>query len=102
MKDRVYTEDMGQPPKDIDGGSAPKPNKSKQKPKAKDKGMDKPIVESVRSGGKLVPRFARDMDMDEPIPRRGMVNKGSGLETVPDRYAKGGMVKRGWGKARCK
>jgi len=102
MKDRVYTEDMGQPPMDVDMGSARKPTKSKQKPKAKDKGLDRPIVESVRSGGKLVPRFARDMDMDEPIRR--MEDRGSGLETVPDRFAKGGMVgdKRGWGKARCK
>ena len=33
MKARVYTEGMGQPPMDIDGGSAPKPTKSKQKPK---------------------------------------------------------------------
>jgi hypothetical protein len=33
MKDRVYTEGMGQPPMDIDMGSARKPIKAKQKPK---------------------------------------------------------------------
>jgi hypothetical protein len=32
MKDRVYTEDMGQPPMDVDMGSARKPIKAKQKP----------------------------------------------------------------------
>ena len=35
MKDRVYTQEMGQPPMDVDMGSAPKkrmPFKAKQKP----------------------------------------------------------------------
>lgn len=48
MKNRVYTEEMGQPPMDVDGGSAPppkKPIKAKQKPKAYAKGG------SVRGGG---------------------------------------------------
>lgn len=41
MKNRVYTEDMGQPPMDVDMGSAPPPKKgikAKQKPKAYAKG----------------------------------------------------------------
>jgi hypothetical protein len=40
MKDRVYTQEMGQPPMDVDMGSAKKrlPIKAKQKPVAKKAG----------------------------------------------------------------
>jgi hypothetical protein len=37
----------------------------------------------VRSGGKLVPRYAKDMGANEPI--RDMEDRGRGLEVVPDR-----------------
>lgn len=36
----------------------------------------------VRSGGKLVPRYAKDMGANEPI--RNMEDRGRGLEVVPD------------------
>ena len=41
MKNRVYTQDMGQPPMDVDMGSAPPPRKpiaAKKKPVAKKAG----------------------------------------------------------------
>ncbi len=61
--------------------------------------MDKPVPAGgmTRSGGKLVPRFLRDMSDSEPI--RPMKDKGAGLEVEPDKYAKGGEV-RGYGAAR--
>jgi hypothetical protein len=48
------------------------------------KELEKPIPAGgmVRSGGKLVPRYARDMGPDEPI--RNMRDNGGGLEVVPD------------------
>lgn len=71
--------------------------KPKAAPKRKDP-LDDPIPAGgmVRSGGKMVPRYARDTNPNEPI--RNMKDKGSGLEVVPDKYAKGGTV-RGMGAA---
>ena len=66
------------------------------------KDLDRPIPgEMVRSGGKLVPRYFKDTPDTDPI--RNWSDKGRGLEVEPDagrKYAAGGMVRRGFGKAR--
>lgn len=38
MRDNIYTADMGQPPMEPDGGSAPPPPRTATKEKGKDKG----------------------------------------------------------------
>jgi hypothetical protein len=69
--------------------------RDKKQDKKSEKDLPIPAGGMVRSGGKMVPRFARDMGPDEPIPARGMRDKGSGLEAIPDedRKAKGGKAK---------
>ena len=103
-----YRKEMGAPPVDIDHLSAlpaakrrvaearvAEKTSRKQPGKKSEKDLPIPTGGMVRSGGKMVPRFARDMGPDEPIPARGMRDMGSGLETIPDeaRKANGGKVK---------
>lgn len=52
----------------------------------------------VRYKGEMVPRLARDTEMDAPIRNMKDKGRGEGLEVVPDKYAKGGSV-RGTGCA---
>lgn len=103
-----YRKEMGPPPVDIDQLSALPPAKRRaaearlaaKKPRPRKDDSDAPIPPGgmVRSGGRMMPRFARDMGLDEPTPRRGMVDRGQGLEVVPDeeppvKKAAGGMTK---------
>ena len=74
---------------------------TKSKPSGKSKPSDPiPPGGMVRSGGKLVPRFLRDTKGGDPMPRKGYVDRGAGLEVVPDEpfppirdYKKGGKVR---------
>jgi len=75
MKDRVYTEDMGAPPQDIDGGSAsPSPRKPPMKRAAP------PMKRAAPKGSGM---FREGMPVPQDI---------DGGSASPKKYAKGGSV----------